>query len=121
MAAKASAEVTHDHPDGIAGVQATAAAVFLARAGKSKEEVRQYIQENFYSLDMTVDGLRPEYFFDVNCKGSVPPALVAFLESTDFVDAVCNAVLCGDSDTIGGDHRRGSLGLLRPTGNKGGL
>ncbi len=99
--AKASAEVTHDHPDGIAGAQATAAAVFLARAGKSKEEIRRYIQENFYSLDMTVDGLRPGYIFDVSCKGSVPPAIVAFLESADFEDAIRNAVsLGGDSDTI---------------------
>ena len=98
---KASAEVTHDHPDGIAGAQAAAAAVFLARAGRSREDIRRYVQENFYSLDMTVDGLRPGYTFDVSCKGSVPPAIVAFLESTDFEDAIRNAVsLGGDSDTI---------------------
>ena len=99
--AKASAEVTHDHLDGIAGAQATAAAVFLARAGKSKQDIRRYIQENFYSLDMTVDGIRPGYSFDVSCKGSVPLAMVSFLESTDFEDAIRNAVsLGGDSDTI---------------------
>lgn len=100
--AKRSAEVTHDHPEGIRGAQATAAAVFLARTGATKEQIRHYIETEFdYYLDETVAGLRPTYQFDVSCQGSVPQSIVAFLESTGYEDAVRNAVsLGGDADTM---------------------
>ena len=98
--AKASAEVTHDHPDGIAGAQALAGAVFLAKMGERKEVIRDFV-ENYYSLDFTLDGIREEYQFDVSCAGSMPQAIVAFLEATGFEDAIRNAVsIGGDSDTI---------------------
>jgi ADP-ribosylglycohydrolase len=100
--AKRSAEVTHNHEHGIRGAQATAAAVFLARTGSSKEQIRRYIQEQFdYFLDDTLADLRPRYPFDVSCQGSVPQSIIAFLESTDFEDAIRNAIsLGGDADTM---------------------
>lgn len=99
--ARWSAEVTHDHPEGIKGAETIASAVFLARTGKSKDEIREYIEENFYTLDFTCDSIRPSYSFDVTCSGSVPHAIVCFLESTDFIDAIRNAVsLGGDGDTL---------------------
>ncbi len=99
--AKASAEVTHNHPEGIKGAQATAAAIFMAKSGKSKEEIKGYIEENFYQLDFTLDEIRPSYYFNETCQMTVPQAIVAFLESTDFEDAIRNAVsLGGDSDTL---------------------
>jgi ADP-ribosylglycohydrolase len=100
-AAEISAAVTHNHIEGIKGAQATAAAVFLARSGKTKEEIKTYIENRFeYNLARTLDEIRPSYEFDVSCMGSVPEAIIAFLESTDFEDAIRNAVsLGGDSDT----------------------
>ncbi|HWG44960.1 MAG TPA: ADP-ribosylglycohydrolase family protein [Gemmataceae bacterium] len=100
--AKGSAEVTHNHPEGVKGAQATAAAVFLARQKTSKEDIRRYIQETFqYDLDRTLDEIRPNYRFDVSCQGSVPESILAFLESSDYEDAVRKAVsLGGDSDTM---------------------
>jgi ADP-ribosylglycohydrolase len=97
-----SAEVTHNHEHGIRGAQAAAAAVFLARTGSSKEHVRRYTEEQFgYSLEETLDDLRPTYHFDVSCQGSVPQSILAFLESTDFESAVRNAIsLGGDADTM---------------------
>jgi ADP-ribosylglycohydrolase len=97
-----SAEVTHNHEHGIRGAQAVAAAVYLARTGGSKDEIRRYTEEQFdYFLDETLDHLRPTYHFDVSCQGSVPQSILAFLESTDFEDAVRNAVsLGGDTDTM---------------------
>lgn len=102
-AAKQSAAVTHDHPEGIKGAQATAACIFLARTGKSKEEIREYIEQTFgYNLNRTCDEIRPAYDFDVTCQGSVPESIIAFLESTDYEDAVRLAVsLGGDADTMG--------------------
>lgn len=98
--AKWSAEVTHDHPEGIKGAQAVAAAIFMARTGADKEEIREYIQENYYDLDFTVDEIRPGYSFDVTCEGSVPQAIVCFLDAEDFEDTIRNAVsLGGDCDT----------------------
>jgi ADP-ribosylglycohydrolase len=93
---------THNHPEGIKGGQATAAAIFLARNGKTKAEIRDYIEQNFnYDLRRTLDEIRPNYKFEVSCQKSVPEAIIAFLESTDFEDAIRNAVsLGGDSDTI---------------------
>jgi len=101
--AKLSAEVTHDHPEGIKGAQAIASAVFLARQGASKDEIRSYIETTFaYDLSETIEEIRPRYFFDVSCQGSVPQALIAFLEGEDFEDAVRKAIsIGGDSDTIG--------------------
>ena len=98
--AKWSAEVTHSHPEGIKGAQAVAAAIFLARTGADKEKIRNYIQENYYNLNFTLDEIRPRYSFDVTCQGSVPQAIVCFLEAEDFEDAIRNAVsLGGDCDT----------------------
>ena len=100
--AKRSAEVTHNHPEGIKGAQATAAAIFLARTKKDKKHIKFYIQSTFdYDLNFSLDQIRPNYQFDVSCQGSVPQAIVAFLESTDFEDAIRNAIsIGGDSDTI---------------------
>jgi len=100
--AKKSAEVTHSHPEGIKGAQAVAAAIFLARTGSSSEQIKEYIERKFgYNLDRTLDKIRPGYRFDVTCQGSVPEAIIFFLESTDYEDAVRKAVsLGGDSDTI---------------------
>jgi ADP-ribosylglycohydrolase len=100
--AQKSAEVTHNHPEGIKGAQAVAAAVYLARTGKSKDEIKRFIAGTFnYDLDRTIDEIRPDYDFDVSCQGSVPEAIIAFLESVDFETAVRLAVsIGGDSDTI---------------------
>ena len=93
--------VTHNHPEGVKGAEATACAIFLARTGHSKEEIRSFIEDNYYTLDFTIDEIRPTYRFDVTCQGSVPQAIEAFLESTSFEDAIRTAVsVGGDSDTI---------------------
>ena len=98
---RAVTEVTHNHPEGIKGAEATAVATFLARTGKSMEEIREVIVRDYYPLDFTLDEIRPTYEFDVSCQGSVPQALEAFFESTSFEDAIRNAVsIGGDSDTI---------------------
>lgn len=101
--AQLSAEVTHDHPEGIKGAQAVASAVYLARTGEGKSEIRSFIEKRFeYDLSETIDEIRPRYYFDVSCQGSVPQALTAFLEGEDFEDAIRKAIsLGGDSDTIG--------------------
>lgn len=100
--AKATAEITHNHPEGVRGAKATALAVFLARTGNDKEAIRSRIATQFkYDLGRTVDDIRPAYSFDVSCKGTVPEAIVAFLDSHSYEDAVRNAVsLGGDSDTL---------------------
>lgn len=99
--AKISAEVTHNHPYGIAGAQAVAAAIFLLRNGSSKEEVRDYIKSKYYDLDFTIDEIRDSYEFDVTCQGSVPQAIVSFLDANSFEDTIRNAIsIGGDSDTI---------------------
>jgi len=100
--ALASAAVSHDHPEGIKGAQAIALAVYLARKGADKETLRREISDRFgYNLTRTVDELRPGYVFDVSCQGSVPEAIIAFLDSITFEDAIRNAVsLGGDSDTL---------------------
>jgi len=94
--------LTHDHPEGIKGAQAVAAAVYLGRTGSSKQEIRRYLAESFaYELTRSCDQIRPEYSFDVSCQGTVPQALTAFLESTDFESAIRLAIsLGGDSDTL---------------------
>jgi ADP-ribosylglycohydrolase len=95
-------EVTHNHPEGIKGGQATAAAIFLARTGKSKVEIAEFIESTFqYNLSMHVDEIRPSYKFDVSSQGTVPQAIRAFIDSTDFEDAIRTAVsLGGDTDTL---------------------
>jgi ADP-ribosylglycohydrolase len=102
LQAKISAEITHNHPEGIKGAQAVAASIFLARTGTDKTTIKSYIESNFgYNLQPTLDEIRPNYKFDVSCQGSVPQAIIAFLESTDFEDAIRNAIsIGGDSDTI---------------------
>ena len=99
--ARWTAEITHNHPFGIDGADATAAAIFLARTGKSKDEIKDYIQKEFdYNLERTCDQIRPDYDFDETCQGTVPEAIVAFLDSKDYEDAIRLAVsLGGDADT----------------------
>ena len=100
--AERTAAVTHDHPEGILGAQTVAACVFLARTQKSREVIRSFVQEMCgYLLALTIDELRPNYTFDPSCRGTVPVAIQAFLESTDFEHAIRLAVsVGGDSDTI---------------------
>ncbi|MGA7935358.1 MAG: ADP-ribosylglycohydrolase family protein [Kovacikia sp.] len=97
-----SAAVTHNHPEGIKGAQATAAAIFLGREGQSKAEIKSYIETHFgYDLNRTVDQIRPVYQFSESCQKTVPESIIAFLEATDFEDALRNAVsLGGDTDTL---------------------
>ncbi len=101
--AKKSAEVTHNHPEGIKGAQATAAAIFLARRATPKDEIRQYIINTFaYNLKRSVAGVRLNYRFDVSCQGSVPEAILCFLEADSYEESVRKAVsLGGDADTQG--------------------
>ncbi len=102
LEARKSAEITHDHIEGIKGAQATAAAVFLARTGKSKADIKKYIETEFqYNLDQTIDKIRETYVLDMSCQGTVPQSIVAFLESADYEDAIRKAIsIGGDSDTI---------------------
>jgi len=99
--AKESAMPTHGHPEGVKGAQAVAAAIFLARQGGGKEDIRRYISETFgYNLRRTIEEIRPDYKFDVSCAGSVPEAIIAFLDSKDMIDGIRLAVsLGGDTDT----------------------
>ena len=101
-AAAVSAAITHNHPEGVKGAQATAAAIFLARSGKSKEEIRDYIEKTYgYDLHKSWEYWHPIYGWESSCQGTVPQALIAFLDSTDFEDAIRKAVsLGGDSDTL---------------------
>jgi ADP-ribosylglycohydrolase len=97
-----SAAITHNHPEGIKGAQATAAAIFLARNGKTKDEIRDYIEKAYgYDLHKTWEYWHPIYDWEDSCQGTVPQAMIAFLDSTDFEDAIRKAVsLGGDSDTL---------------------
>lgn len=97
-----SAAITHNHPEGIKGAQATAAAIFWSRTGESKQFIRDNIQDYFgYDLHQTCDEIRPDYTFDESCQGTVPQAITAFLESDGFENAIRLAVsLGGDSDTL---------------------
>ena len=107
--AKKSAEVTHNHPEGIKGAQATASSIFFMRHGKSKNAIEEYknklkdyIQNKYqYDLDFTLNEIRPSYAFNESCQGTVPQAIVSFLESENFEDAIRNAIsIGGDSDTL---------------------
>ena len=100
--AKASAEVTHNHPEGIKGAQAVAAVIYLARSGFGKPLIKDHVQRIFgYDLEQKLEDIRPHYKFDVSCQGSVPPSILAFLESNNWESAVRNAIsLGGDADTM---------------------
>jgi len=100
--ARATAEVTHNHPEGIKGAESTAAAIYLARTRASKDEIRKYIVDEFgYDLSRTVDQIRPTYHHVESCQKTVPEAITAFLEGNDFEDVVRTAVsLGGDCDTL---------------------
>ncbi len=99
--AEKSAMPTHNHPEGIKGAQSVAAAIFLSRNGSSKDDIKEYIENQFeYDLSRTPDDIRPNYKFDVSCQGSVPEAIICFLHSNDYEEAVRLAVsLGGDTDT----------------------
>lgn len=103
VVAKATANITHNHPEGIKGAEATASAIFMARNGSSKEEIKKYIENEFhYDLNRTLDEIRPSFHMDETCQKTVPEAIIAFLEARDFEDAIRNAVsLGGDTDTLG--------------------
>lgn len=94
-------KISHNHPEGIKGAESVAAAIVLAREGKTKEEIRKYIAENYYAIDFTLDGIRSSYRFNETCQNTVPQAFEAFFESEDFEDAIRNAIsVGGDSDTL---------------------
>ncbi|MBD3265493.1 ADP-ribosylglycohydrolase family protein [bacterium] len=100
--AKKNAQVTHNHPEGIKGAQAVASSIYLARNGSSKDDIKKFVANKFhYNLNRSLFEIRPNYTFDVSCQGSVPEAIICFLESNSFEEAVRNAVsLGGDSDTL---------------------
>ena len=99
--AKIITEVTHNHPEGIKGAEATAVAIYMAKTGSSILEIRDYIDKNYYPMNFTLDGIRAKYEFNETCQGTVPQALMSFFESTDFEDAIRNAIsIGGDSDTL---------------------
>ena len=94
-------EVTHNHPEGIKGAEATVVAIYMAKTGSSLREIRDYIDKNYYPMNFTLDGIRATYKFNETCQDTVPQALMAFFESTDFEDAIRNAIsIGGDSDTL---------------------
>ena len=99
--AEMSAIVTHDHPEGVKGALATNDAIFLAKTGSTKDEIKQHVEDNYgYDLNRRIDEIRPNYKFDVSCKGSVPESIICFLEASDSEDTIRNAVsLGGDADT----------------------
>ncbi len=100
LIAKATAEVSHNHPEGIKGAVATSGAIFLARTGATMDELKEYISK-YYTIDFTIDEIRPVYEFNETCQDTVPQAMQAFFESTSFEDAIRNAIsIGGDSDTI---------------------
>lgn len=103
VVAKATANVTHNHPEGIKGAEATASAIFMARNGSSKEEIKKYIENEFhYDLNRTLDEICPSFHMHETCQKTVPEVIIAFLEAKDFEDAIRNAVsLGGDTDTLG--------------------
>ena len=100
--AELTAAVSHNHPEGIKGAQVVAASVFLCKEGRSKQEIKRYVEDTFgYNLNRTIAEIRPNYCFDVSCQGSVPEAIIAFLEGNSFEEVIRLAIsLGGDSDTI---------------------
>lgn len=94
-------EITHNHPEGIKGAEATVAALYMAKSGSNILEIRDYINKHYYPMNFTLESIRKAYRFDVTCQGTVPQAIMAFLESSDFEDAIRNAIsIGGDSDTL---------------------
>lgn len=94
-------EITHNHPEGLKGAEATAVAIYMAKSGKSILEIRDYIDENYYDMNFTLDEIRDSYEFNETCQNTVPQALQAFFESNSFEDAIRNAIsIGGDSDTV---------------------
>lgn len=123
-AAKHSAECTHNHPEGIKGAQATAICIFMARQGATKEEIHRAIAEDFkYNLAFTCEGIRDSYKWGATCQDTVPQAIVAFLDGTDFEDCIRNAVsIGGDSDTLAcitGSIAEAYYGIPQDIYNKG--
>ena len=121
--AKASSIVTHDHPEGIKGALATADAIYLARIGSSKAEIKDHVELRYgYNLSRTVDEIRPHYGFDVSCQGSVPESIICFLDACDYEDTIRNAIsLGGDADTqaaIAGGIAAAFYDVPRPIYNK---
>lgn len=100
--ARLSAAVTHNHPEGIKGAESTAAAIYLARTGSSKAQIKEYIEREFhYDLSRTCDEIRPDYYHVESCQETVPEAITAFLEGDSFEDVIRTAVsLGGDCDTL---------------------
>lgn len=99
--AEISASVTHNHPYGINGAKAVAGCIWLLLSGKNKDDIKNYVENNYYSLNFTLNEIRKSYKFDVTCQGSVPQAIVSFLEGNSFEDTLRNAIsIGGDSDTI---------------------
>jgi len=100
--AKKSAEITHSHPEGIKGAEATALATLMARKGESKNQIRERISKQFnYDLNRTVDEIRPSYQFEVSCQASVPESIICFLDANSYEDTIRNAIsLGGDADTM---------------------
>jgi ADP-ribosyl-[dinitrogen reductase] hydrolase len=95
--ARKNAQVSHSHPDGIKGAQAVASSVFLARTGRTKDEIRNHVESAFgYNLQKSIADIRPGYFYDQSCQGSIPEAIIAFLESNDFESAISLANSLGD-------------------------
>lgn len=93
--------VSHNHPEGIKGAEATAVSIYMARNGKTKGEIKKYIIDNYYNIDFTLDEIRYTYKFNETCQDTVPQALEAFFESKNFEDAIRNAIsIGGDSDTV---------------------
>ena len=93
--------VTHDHPEGLKGAEATSCAIFLAKSGASKQQIHSFLTENYYPLDFTLDRIRESYYFNETCQETVPQALQCFFEGDDYEDCIRNAVsLGGDSDTL---------------------
>lgn len=98
---RAVTEITHNHPEGIKGAEATAVALYMAKSGNNILEIRDYINKHYYPMNFTLESIRKTYRFDVTCQGTVPQAIMAFLESNDFEDAIRNAIsIGGDSDTL---------------------
>lgn len=101
MLSRAVTEVTHNHPEGLKGAEATAVAIYLARTGFDKAQIGQYVKEHYYDINFTLDEIRQSYEFNETCQETVPQAIEAFLESNDFEDAIRNAIsIGGDSDTL---------------------
>ena len=101
---KAVTEISHSHSEGIKGAECVAVCIYLARQGKTKEEIKRYVVDNYYPEieEMTCDNIRPNYYFNETCQGTVPQALICFFEGNNYEDVIRNAIsIGGDSDTIG--------------------